>query len=97
MLFLVDGLFQCLPEVCGADYLQNLVFQFGVFDFFQLCIVLEGSAPCLGLLEFICIQLQEPHPAAYGTLRESTVFGDTLHCLAHIQHHLETLGLLIHS
>ena len=91
----LDGAGQLLPEVVGADGLQDLILQLRVVDLVQLHVIHEVGATAHGSLEFLLVELQQLHPAPHGRLGEAGLPGNLVNAVPQVEHHLEALGLLV--
>ena len=98
--FLLDFLlgnqaFQNAVEVRRADCVKRLVLVFGAVQLVKLQIIVERRTAGFSFLEFLPVEVKQFYTAANGGLREAGFFGDFSYGIAHVEHHLEALRLLI--
>ena len=87
--------FQNAVEICCADGVKGLVLVFGTVQLVKLQIIVERRTAGFSFLEFLPVEVKQFYTAANGGLREAGFFGDFSYGIAHVEHHLEALRLLI--
>ena len=95
LLFVIEGGFQLVLKVLGADGGQDLVAVFQVLELFQLHEVREAHLTDGHFGEDLLIQLHDLQAVLDRVPGEAGFLGHFLHALPEVEHHLEALCLLI--
>ena len=96
LVFLVgQGVLHLTVKISRAEGFKHPVPGIQILDFVKFNKIGKGCAALLCLFEVVVVQFQQLDAPSDGGLREAGAVCDALHSIAHVQHHLEALRLLV--